>query len=150
MARLESIKNLFLLGQSDYLTHFLDLATGELMRPAAQVSAAKLRSLLELVIRSPSSVSSSDPYKDTLTVEMKQTSLLDELMKINSMVGIDLQKHRENISAGRAFKVSESLAAPAEAVNHDAPMHLLGVDAFSLGYTIVFPLSLVLSKKVIQ
>lgn len=109
MDRLKSIKNLFLLNQSDYLTHFIDVSVNELLKPSAKVSLTKLKSLLELVLRSPSTLASNDLYRDSFTVEISQMSLLDQLMRINSMVGIDMKKLRENILSGQSFKVSESL-----------------------------------------
>jgi gamma-tubulin complex component 2 len=86
MDRLRSIKNMFLLSQADYLTHFLDLAIEDLKKPVELVSLPKLKSLLELVIRSPSTVCSSDPYKDSFSIEICKMSLFDQLLRINSMV----------------------------------------------------------------
>lgn len=104
-----SIKTFFLLGLSDYLTHFLDIASTHLVKPASQISMSKITSLLELVVRTPSTVSSSDPYKDDLRIEMSPLSLFDQLLKINSMVGIDMKKHMENIRAGKPSNLEDSL-----------------------------------------
>jgi gamma-tubulin complex component 2 len=48
-----------------------------------------LRSLLELVLRNPSSVSYSDPYKEDITVELSQYTLVEQLIKVTSVVGLD-------------------------------------------------------------
>jgi gamma-tubulin complex component 2 len=97
------------LGLSDYLTHFLDIAATHLTKPVSQISISKITSLLELVVRTPSTVSSSDPFKDDLYIEMSPLSLFDQLLKINSMVGIDMKKHMENIRAGKPFNIEDSL-----------------------------------------
>lgn len=101
-----------MLDQSDYLTHFLDVAHDHLSKPASEVSLQKLNSLLELVVRTPSTVSSADPYKEDLVVELSNMSLFDQLTRINSMVGIDMKKHLQNLRAGKSFDVSNSLASP--------------------------------------
>lgn len=125
--RLKSVKNMFLLGQSDYLTHFLDLAMPELRKQKSLISASKLTSLFELVIRSSSSVVSNDEYATSFSVEMCNCSLFDQLIKINSIVGIDMRKHRENLSSGRIFKVTESLASAKDLFESQTPQsHLLG------------------------
>lgn len=147
--RLRSIKTFFLLGLSDYLTHFLDISSTHLCKPVSQISMSKITSLLELVVRTPSTASSSDPYKDDLLIEMSPLSLFDQLLKINSMVGIDMKKHMENIRAGKPFRIEDSLAAEESAafvLEDSGP--LKGIDAFTLGYSVTFPLSLVLNKKI--
>jgi gamma-tubulin complex component 2 len=150
MGRLKSIKNMFLLCQSDYLTHFLDLAEETLAQPADKVSLSKMRSLLELVLQSQSTATFMDPFRDSFTIDLCQISLFDQLIKINSMVGIDMKKHIENLNSGKAFKISQSLS---ELNNIELAGvrsgDLLGIDAITLGYNITFPISLILNKKVI-
>jgi hypothetical protein len=63
---------------------------------------SKITSILELVVRTNSTVCYNEPYKDALTVEFCDMSLFDQLDKINSMVGIDMKKHMENIKANEA------------------------------------------------
>lgn len=146
--------------QSDYLTHFLDLASGHLVKPISQISLAKVTSLLELVVRTPSTASSSDPYKEDLTIEMSKMTLFDQLMRINSMVGIDMKKHMQNLRSGKPFDIQDSLAADAGTfvgINSGAltgvmlvvhNLLFVGIDAFTLGLNVSFPLSLVLNKKI--
>ncbi|KAL2913523.1 gamma tubulin complex Spc97/GCP2 subunit Alp4 [Polyrhizophydium stewartii] len=153
--RLKSLKRFFLLEQSDYLTHFLDLAVKDLMQPANLTPVEKVRSLLELVIRSPSSCCSSDNYKDDVTIELSSMSLFQQLLKINSVVGLDMRKHFQNLRSGRAFDIDQSLATPPEgamaAISGLAGPNgsLTGVEAFTLGYSVGFPLSLVINRKVL-
>ncbi|EGF84256.1 hypothetical protein BATDEDRAFT_84982 [Batrachochytrium dendrobatidis JAM81] len=153
--RLKSLKQFFLFGQSDYLTHFLDLAAVDLMKPASQVPHEKVRSLLELVIGSPSSCCSTDPFKDDVTVELNPTSLFQQLLRINSVVGLDVKKHFHNMKNGkgsRAIDPDQSFSAAVE----DGPDSieglagvLTGIEAFALGYKVAFPLSLVINRKVL-
>ena len=89
------------MGQSDYLTHFLDLADPLLDKKLTPTPAflSKITSLLELVVRSPSSACYGEPYKEDLAISFCDISLFDQLEKINSMVGIDMKKHLQNMQA---------------------------------------------------
>ncbi|KAF9978542.1 hypothetical protein BGZ73_001961 [Actinomortierella ambigua] len=82
LARLRSMKRYFFLDQSDYFTHFLDLAFAELKRPSREVSLTKLQSLMDLVLRNPASVTVNDVFKEDLKVEMSRTSLVDQLLRV--------------------------------------------------------------------
>ncbi|KAG9300602.1 hypothetical protein G9A89_005202 [Geosiphon pyriformis] len=88
LARLRSIKRYFFLDQSDFFTHFLDLASPELKKPSSQVSLTKLQSLLDLVLRNPSSVAYADPFKEDLKVEMSSVGLVDQLLRIINVAGM--------------------------------------------------------------
>ncbi len=85
-----SLKHYFLLDQSDFLTHFLDVAGLELSNPARQVSVDKVEALLELVLRNPSSVSCHDPYKEDVGCQLAPMALIDQLLKIVAVHGMDL------------------------------------------------------------
>ncbi|KAF8938309.1 hypothetical protein BGZ58_001171 [Dissophora ornata] len=87
LGRLRSMKRYFFLDQSDYFTHFLDLASVELKRPWREVSLTKLQSLMDLVLRNPSSVTVSDAFKEDLKVDMSHLGLVDQLLRIISIKG---------------------------------------------------------------
>ena len=87
IAHSRSMKHFFFVDQSDFLTNFLDLAAGELRKPAKAASLSKLQSLLDLAVRNPASSSSNDPYKDDLKVTMQSQGLYEWLMKIVSRTG---------------------------------------------------------------
>ncbi|KAJ3208252.1 Gamma-tubulin complex component 2 [Dinochytrium kinnereticum] len=130
--RLRSIKHYFLLDQSDYLTHFLDIAFPELLKPRSQVSVDRLRSILELSIRNPSSTSStSDPYKDDLTVELSPYTLIDQLIRVSSM---SAEPETTGVSAHIALAGAAGV--------------LTGIDTLMLGCRVGFPVSLVFNRKV--
>ncbi|KAF9101127.1 hypothetical protein BGX27_011600 [Mortierella sp. AM989] len=87
LGRLRSMKRYFFLDQSDYFTHFLDLASVELKRPWREVSLTKLQSLMDLVLRNPSSVTVNDAFKEDLKVDMSHLGLVDQLLRIISIKG---------------------------------------------------------------
>jgi gamma-tubulin complex component 2 len=73
-------------------------------------------------------------------------------MKINSMVGIDMKKHLQNLKSSKPFSIQDSFASPATidielGISRDGKP-LTGIDALMLGYTVPFPLSLILNKKI--
>ncbi|KAF8982909.1 hypothetical protein BGZ46_000382 [Entomortierella lignicola] len=87
LGRLRSIKRYFFLDQSDFITHFLDLASVELKRPWNEVSLTKLQSLMDLVLRNPSSVTVNDTFKEDLKVDMSRLGFVDQLLRIISIEG---------------------------------------------------------------
>ncbi|KAJ3042646.1 hypothetical protein HDV00_006925 [Rhizophlyctis rosea] len=157
MDRLRSLKHYFFLDQSDFLVHFFDIALEQLVRPARDVPLDHVRSLLELVLRNPASVSAMDPFKEDVVAEIGQISLVEQLLKINSVQGIDLKKHMEEIrrreSRGSLYDPESSFMEERDGVGGMAGASfggtLTGIDAFTLGYTVRFPVSLVLNKKVL-
>ncbi|KAF9435799.1 hypothetical protein BGZ76_005507 [Entomortierella beljakovae] len=87
LGRLRSMKRYFFLDQSDFFTHFLDLASAELKRPWKEVSLTKLQSLMDLVLRNPSSVTVNDVFNEDLKVDMSHLGLVDQLLRIISIKG---------------------------------------------------------------
>lgn len=162
VARLKSLKHYFFLDASDFLTHFLDLALPELSKPTPKISLTKLQSLLEIVLRNPSSVSYSDLYKDDLKVELSTMTLIEQLLKIN-LVGAPSKKKRSSLAAVSGVSGSAHEALRSEVLDKerksewenmgglvggdDAKKNLTGIDAFMLNYTVRFPLSLILNRK---
>ncbi|CAG8598230.1 3579_t:CDS:10, partial [Cetraspora pellucida] len=134
IARLRSIKRYFFLDQSDFFTHFLDLASVELKKPSSQVSLTKLQSLLDLVLRNPSSVAYTDPFKEDVKVEMKIGRIGDESENEGSEEG-SISGERFGYAVGVVWNVGGS------------KQPLTGIDALTLDYTVTFPLSLVISRK---
>jgi gamma-tubulin complex component 2 len=82
------MKRYFFLDQSDYFTHFLDLASAELKRPSKEVSLNKLQSLMDLALRNPSSVTVNDVFKEDLKVDLSHLSLVDQLLRIIHVGGL--------------------------------------------------------------
>ncbi|KAI7852825.1 Spc98 family-domain-containing protein [Circinella umbellata] len=169
IARLRSLKHYFFLDQSDFLTSFLDLAKEELKQPSREISLARLQSLMDLVLRNSSSVAAYDPFKEDLKVTMSPLKLVDELLRIINVAGLD-SLPRENtrwgggggsnsmIMAGSAqLERSQSMVGSISGISGvgtntaNVGTHsrdtLSGYDALTLDYTVTFPLSLVISRK---
>ncbi|CAG8475833.1 4583_t:CDS:10 [Paraglomus occultum] len=136
LARLRSIKRYFFLDQSDFFTHFLDLAWSELKKPSTQVSITKLQSLLDLVLRNPSSVAYTDPFKEDVKVEMSSVGLVEQLLRIINVEPTAMTRGARSITGTLVGGHSTG-----------GGKQLTGIEALSLDYVVTFPLSLVISRK---
>ena len=86
---LRSLKHYFLLDQSDFMVHFMDIAEEELKKEQNMIKVSRLESLLELSLRITSA--NSDPYKDDLRVKLFSIDLktmLERLISIGTQNGI--------------------------------------------------------------
>jgi gamma-tubulin complex component 2 len=142
--RLRSIKHYLFLDQSDFLTHFLDIASSELEKRSKDISLTKLQSLLDISLRNPSSVSSQDPYNENVRVEMSRCSLIEQLLKINSIVGVGVETVQQSVKDLKTYK--QNWNALRDSVKTFTDNHTLtGYDAFTLNYSVKFPLTLILN-----
>ena len=148
-AWLASMRRYFLLAQGDFVCHFLDSAAEELERPAdpkaglslslaaaagagarKPVSLQRLRSLLELSLRTSSAASSSladDPARDLLSCDLEESRLVDRL---------------HDIQAAASAAAGTGAPRPRRSRRGTA---LCGHDAIALRVDIPWPVSLVLS-----
>ncbi|KAJ3004152.1 UNVERIFIED_CONTAM: hypothetical protein HDU68_005274, partial [Siphonaria sp. JEL0065] len=150
--RLRSLKHYMLLDQSDFLTHFLDLGYSELLKSSSCVSVESLTSMLELVLRNPGSVSYLDPYKDDITVELSSTSLVEQLLRVTSVVGVDYRDvFMEGADGSTMVDLSRvHLGVSSSSMDGDnGERELRGIDAITLGYNATFPVSLIINKRVL-
>lgn len=137
-----SIKHYFFLDQSDFLTSFLDLAKDELKQPISKIPQNRLQSLMDLVLRNPSSVSAYDSFNEDVKVSMSHLRLIDQLLRIISLSGKenngvkDLSERSHSLSSG----MMSSMSLPPSS-------DLSGYEALVLDYTVTFPLSLIISRK---
>ncbi|KAF7725246.1 hypothetical protein EC973_000334 [Apophysomyces ossiformis] len=157
--RLRSLKHYFFLDQSDFLTSFLDLAKDELKQPAKEISLSRLQSLMDLVLRNPSSVAAYDPYKEGVRVVMSPLKLIDYLLKIISMEGLNSQSTRSRdrswttlsrfaeSTPSLSHQSQTSAAASSSSASSSSQDILTGYDALTLDYAVTFPLSLVISRR---
>ena len=65
------------------------MAKDELKQPSREISLARLQSLMDLVLRNSSSVAAYDPFKEDLKVMMSPLKLVDELLRIINVAGLD-------------------------------------------------------------
>ncbi|KAG5439124.1 hypothetical protein PCANB_001423 [Pneumocystis canis] len=141
-SRLQSLKHYFFLDRSDFFTHFLDLASHELKKPVKDISLTKLQSLLEISIRIPGSIAANDPFKEDIKIQMSNIALVDWLMKIVSMSGID----EDAIASGTVWiDDHQSQLSCLEKKDKD----FIGFNGLQFDYTVPFPLSLVISRKAV-
>ncbi len=77
-----SLKHYFLLDQSDFMVHFMDISEEEMAKTISEIKPNRLESLLELSLRITSA--NSDPYKDDLRVKLFPFDLKAMIMKIQS------------------------------------------------------------------
>ncbi|KAI9262228.1 gamma-tubulin complex component protein [Phascolomyces articulosus] len=141
IARLRSLKHYFFLDQSDFLTSFLDLAKDELKQPAREISLARLQSLMDLVLRNSSSVAAYDPFKEDLKVMMSPLKLVDELLRIINVAGLDsLPRDTRWMNNSMSLDASRTMGGGSALLERS-------YDALTLDYTVTFPLSLVISRK---
>lgn len=81
--RLRSLKHYFLLDQSDFMVHFMDISEEELDKPNSEIRLNKIESLLEVSLRITSA--NSDPYKDDLRCKFLLNDLKSMVMKIQGI-----------------------------------------------------------------
>ncbi|XP_034250701.1 gamma-tubulin complex component 2-like isoform X2 [Thrips palmi] len=120
MGRLRSVKHYFLHDQGDFIVQLMDMCEGELNKNINDIVPHRLESLLELALRT--SAANSDPYKDDMRAELLPFDLIHQMFKIH---GISSQEFSESCHADM----------------------LTGLESFSFGYEVKWPVSLVLNFK---
>jgi gamma-tubulin complex component 2 len=136
LPRLRSVKHFFFADQGDFLVHFVDAAYAELRKPAQEISLTKLQSLLDLVLRNPSSSSAAcmDPYKEDVKVDLSTMGLTEQLLRVMSVTGALEDEYEKRMNE-----------IPSETTNRTRVQN--GFNSFMLDYNVPFPVSLVLSRK---
>lgn len=124
MGKLRSIKHYLLLDQGDFLIHFMDIARDELAKSVDKISVEKLQSLLDLALRS--TAAATDPCHEDLTCFVEKSALAKTLGTLKDLEVI------KNISNSN---------------DKDEPVSITGLETFSLGYKVQWPLSIVISRK---
>jgi gamma-tubulin complex component 2 len=146
MYKRRSIKHYFFLDQSDFLTSFLDLAKDELKQPASKIPQNRLQSLMDLVLRNPSSVAAYDPFKEDVKVSMSHLRLVDQLLRIINVNGMEAGVKDPRLEGfERSQSLSSSMLSSMSIPNSGSD--LTGYEALILDYTVTFPLSLIISRK---
>ncbi|RMD40804.1 hypothetical protein DV735_g4332, partial [Chaetothyriales sp. CBS 134920] len=138
-SRLCSMKHYFFLDKAEFFLYFLELSASELRKPHRSVNTAKLQSLLDLVLHQPGSIAAADPFKEDVKVKMNEIGLTQWLMKIVTVQGID----QENPDS-----IMEQYKAPA-ATNKEDDKEINGFEGLELDYAVPFPLSLIISRKIV-
>lgn len=121
IGKLKSIKHYFFMDFGDFIVQFLDLAAEELEKEIDDIAPNRLESLLELSLRT--SLMNSDPNKDDVRIELLPDSLHSQMSQILN-IGTDCGN----------TSISE-------------PYTLRGSEALAMGFSVSFPLSLIISRK---
>eukprot|EP00300_Choanocystis_sp_HF-7_P012422 c17884_g1_i1.p1 GENE.c17884_g1_i1~~c17884_g1_i1.p1 ORF type:complete len:744 (+),score=185.64 c17884_g1_i1:32-2263(+) len=122
MHRLRSLKHFLLLDQGDFFVHFMDAAETHLAQPREAISVNKLEAFLDLAVRA--SVNGEDPFRDDLSCELTDHTLLTQLLQI---IHVDQKTGVDELS--------------------QAPAGVTGFDFFALSYKATWPVTLVLSHS---
>ncbi|CAG5121559.1 unnamed protein product, partial [Candidula unifasciata] len=125
LARLKSIKHYFLLDKGDFIVQFMDMTEVEMKQHIDDILPSRLESLLELALRT--STANVDPFKDDLRVDLLPFDLTSQLLQILS---IDSRTERD-------YRVDTT------------DIRLSGLESFSFDYVVRWPVSLVVSRKVL-
>lgn len=158
-ARLRSLKHYFFLDQADFFINFMDIAEKELAKPSQKASKAKLQYLLDMSLRQPGSISSNDPFKEDVIVDITHTSVTDYLLKIVSVTGMDPNEALGFAANGRHGEAAMERMLKSEGQNNggtaggeerkSSNSRFSAIQGLQLDFKIPFPLSLVLSRKTI-
>lgn len=135
-SRLKSLKHYFFLDRSDFFTYFLELSSSELRKPAKNVNASKLQSLLDIVLRQPGSVAAEDPFKEDVRVELSDTGLTGWLMRVVNVQGMDADASALSLHYNTSGRDDSN---PSKEIS--------GYEALTLDYAVPFPLSLIISRN---
>ncbi|XP_053599944.1 gamma-tubulin complex component 2-like isoform X2 [Plodia interpunctella] len=125
MGRLKSVKNYFLMSQGDFIVQFMDATEQELSKKIDDIIPSKLESLLGLCLRL--SAASHDPYNEDMRVELLPYDLQFQMFKILSIETEEEKEYKQN---------------------KECPP-LTGIETFSFGMEVKWPVSLILNHKAI-
>ncbi|KAI6656503.1 Gamma-tubulin complex component 2 [Oopsacas minuta] len=136
MGRLNALRRYFLMNQGDFFLHFMSIARTELFGTAEDIQLQRLQGLLEVSITN--SNARFDKYADYLKVKLETSDVVDMLALV---IRIDKQIPDKRIKSD-AF---EFLPKPGE---YQSETNLSGLEAFDLEFEVKWPVSLVISAKV--
>lgn len=123
MGHLLSVKRYFLLQQGDFIVQFMDACEGELTNNVDDVIPMRLENLLELTLRLSSA--KHDKYQDDLYTTLLPFDICTQMAKIIKSDG-DCDDDMEDTST------------------------LKGIECFTFGYNVHWPLSIVLNQMTIS
>lgn len=123
MGHLLSVKRYFLLQQGDFIVQFMDACEGELTNNVDDVIPMRLENLLELTLRLSSA--KHDKYQDDLFTTLLPFDICTQMAKIIKSDG-NVDDDMEDTST------------------------LKGIECFTFGYNVHWPLSIVLNQMTIS
>ena len=145
MERLKSIKHYFFLDLGDFFIHFFDGADDYLEQLTKEVSNDKLKSLLELAIRT--STANHDPFKDDLSCELNSYSLIEQIFVMQNIRGaLGSNAYATDARTDKDGRPAMS-TVPVSGMN--SVQNYKCVDSFTLDYKVKWPLTLIISRRAI-
>ena len=111
------------------------MSASELRKPAKNVNASKLQSLLDIVLRQPGSVAAEDVFKEDVKVTMSDTGLTGWLMRVVNVQGMDADASTLSLTYNGSVDANSS------------SKDISGYEALTLDYSVPFPLSLIISRN---
>jgi gamma-tubulin complex component 2 len=143
-----SLKHYFLLDQSDFMVHFMDIAEDEMQKNYKDIRISKLESLLEISLRITSA--NSDPFNDDLRVKLFNTDLKTMLVKhIKSLIGEDHKGYLLFMIFLLNYIYFIYRLFNFLLVSIKAEHRLTGYASFSLDYVIKWPIFLIFDTEVL-
>lgn len=124
LGRLRTIKRFFMMESGDFFIHFLELAEEELSKSAKLISKEKVESLLDMAVRS---VSSMDAYKEDIIGYLDSYTITESLYALQNLKGNE-PLNMEKVTV------------------HSSGSNLKGIDLFTIELKVQWPLNLVLSR----
>lgn len=126
LGHLMSVKRYFLLQQGDFIVQFMDACEGELMKNLDKVIPMRLMNLLELTLRMSSA--KHDKYQDNLFTNLITTDILTQMARIHK-IGVKVENEDEELQDTST---------------------LTGIECFTFGYNVSWPLSIVLNHHALS
>ncbi|RKP39154.1 Spc98 family-domain-containing protein [Dimargaris cristalligena] len=137
---LRAMKHYFFLDQSDFLTHFLDLAHGELRKPTQEVPLIKLQSLMDVVLQNSASVGAADPYREDVKVDLSCHRFMDQVqLVLGGGGGSTAMPTTTTVSTGTLAQ------RPDQGTPFGTAQPLTCLEALTLDFVVTFPVSLVIT-----
>lgn len=144
MQRLDSIKHHFFLDRGDFFSVLVNGSEELFERAREQVSKEKLDSYLEIAVKQSSL--RSDPFKDDVSSNLKDISIAEQLFVTRVTSGQAFQGRGGAVAGGRGGSLD-----PNQLRNLGQQSRSLKVyEALTLEYNVQWPLSLVISKKIVN
>jgi len=137
MEWLKSMKHYFFLDKGDFFVHFFDFSEEMLELSSWNVPIEKMKSLLQLSIRTSSA--NSDPFKDDVTCDFIPYSLTEQIFAMQNIRGA-LGQNAYILNTNQSKNNSSSNLQSSNMGNYKS------IESISFDYTVNYPLSLVICR----
>ena len=133
ISHLTSLRRFMLLEYGDFFVQFMDLAGAELRQEAQLLTVSRVQLLLQGAVHSSSLA--TDPHRDDFECTLASLNLIQHLHKIQTAGSV------ETGHVGNPLQSTDAVSTPTQG--------LKGVEALTFEYHVGWPVSIVLSKRII-